>query len=579
MKVLTRFQEALLKEYNRTRKQLRTRLKRPMAPADVKAVIKESFTELTERQTVIIARYIYKAYKGGLADARKEHKGIKIEAAAPIPDMGSVGMDLCEVSQLQMNRIFHTHLGAIGKYNMNLSKTLQHQYNKLLSDNKLIASLNRDGWTPWLDETLKKRGTDHAIINLIKGQKTSKQMINILELYGIKGGMHPNQVAKRLIPHITRFFGPEGVVIDNVGKEVKRLNVDADGIFEWKKQTVTKIYKATPRTYSRLIARNTLRQSRMDAYYESLSKSKLVDHYISVAHMDSNTCAHCAMMHGQTVTKGTGPQYHGNCGCDLRPVWKKNSPLASQNKPDAFYKKQRNLHFMRAKDLKNYNAKMPRGMKLKYATQLPEDAITKDIPDKAAMRKIRHEMLGKPAAIKPSMLVTKPKVLSTKESLAQLKREERATANELWAETSKDGLEHAKIVNDGIRHIRGDPKNDFIMHHTHPTWDSPLSGTDLGTFLETKQFKKNVASSPKRIYIAIKKKDTIIPKMSGKRIADKINELAQKINTENTEVKMLKTFTMPTKEEAVIIWHDAMEQANKIIAEKYNFDYISFSRK
>jgi hypothetical protein len=296
-----------------------------------------------------------------------------------------------------MNRIFHTHLGAIGNYNEKLSKTLQHQYNVLLSDNKLINSLNTHGFTPWLEKEWQKRGIDPKVIALVKGQKTSAKMASILEYNGIRGGMHPNQVGKRLIPHINRFFGPGGVVIDNVGKTVKRFTVDADGNHAWVDHKITRKYKATPRTYSRLIARDTLRQARMDAYYDSLKSSKLVDHYISVAHMDSTTCGMCASMHGRTVTKGSGPLYHGNCGCDLRPVWKKESLLASQNKQDAFYEKQRNTHFMRANDLKNYNAKMPRGMKLKYATQLPEDAITKVIPDKAAMRAIRHEMLGKPA--------------------------------------------------------------------------------------------------------------------------------------------------------------------------------------
>jgi hypothetical protein len=559
-----------------------------MAPADVKAFIKEFFTELTERQTVIIARYIYKAYKSGMGDAKKELKSVKIEAAAPKPDMGSVGMDLSEVSQQQMNRIFHNNLGAIGNYNEKLSKTLQTQYNKLLSDNKLIASLNRDGWTPWLDETLKKRGTDPAIINLIKGQKTSKQMINILELHGIRGGMHPNQVAKRLIPHINRFFGPDGVSIDNIGKTVKRFRIDADGNYGWFDHKITKIYKATPRTYSRLIARDTLRQARMDAYYDSLKGSKLVDHYISIAHMDSTTCAHCAMMHGQTVTKGAGPQYHGNCGCDLRPVWRKKSPLASQNKPEAFYEKQRNMHFLRANNLKNYNAKMPRGMKLKYATQLPEDAITKVMPDKVAMRKIRHEMLGKPAAIKPSMLVTKPEVLSKKEAFEQLKREERATADELWEKTSKDGNEHMKITNAKTSFITGKktsvsydlPKTSFKAMHTHPGWDSPPSARDIVNLLTTPNMRQTSAASPKRIYVAMKEGETkAVPGVRQNRFIKTFRNYARDINDEMLKKAKAKTGRSLTKDEILEIWHDANDETNKIFAKKYKYEYISFTRK
>jgi hypothetical protein len=544
MKVLTRFQEALLKEYNRTRKQLRTRLKHSMAPADVKAFIKESFTELTERQASIIARYIYKAYKSGTSDAKKDLKSVKISAAAPIPDMGNVGMDLSEVSQLQMNRIFHTRLGAIGDYNINLSKTLQHQYNVLLSDNKLIASLNRDGWTPWLDETLKKRGTDPAIITLIKGQKTSKQMINIFELHGIKGGMHPNQVAKRLIPHINRFFGPEGVSIDNIGKTVKRFRIDADGNYGWFDHKITKIYKATPRTYSRLIARDTLRH---------------------------------AMMHGQTVTKGSGPQYHGNCGCDLRPVWKKDSPLASQNKPEAFYEKQRNMHFLRANDLKNYNAAMPRGMKLKY----------KVVPGNIEIRAIRHEMLGKPAAIKPSMPVTKPEVLSKKDAFVQLKQEERTHADELWKKTDKDGCEHIKLTNSKTTYADGNknsvawsiPNGPFKARHTHPEWDSPLSGPDLANFLTINNMRRTAASSPERVYVAIKTGKTIHPWKTRAVFIDDFKMTATEINKEKTMTFLGKEFRNPTKMEAQKIWHDANDEANKLFAKQYKYEYISFTRK
>jgi hypothetical protein len=400
MKVLTRFQGELLKEYKRTQKQLRMQLKRENAPEIVKAIIKESIEALTERQALIIARFIYREYKKGLVDAEKELKGVNIEGAAAIPDMGSVGIKLDEVSQKQMNRIFNTHLGAIGDYNTNLSKTLQHQYNLLLNDNKLIKSLNMHGFTPWLEREWQKRGIAPEVIALIKGQKTSKQMVNILELHGIRGGKHPNEVAKMLIPYVNRFFGPDGVVIDNVGKIVKRFTVDADGNHAWIDHEITRKYKASPRTYSRLIARDTLRNARMDAYYDSLKGSKLVDHYISVAHMDSTTCGMCASMHGRRVNKGSGPLYHGNCGCDLRPVWKKDSVLAKTNKPEEFFVKQRNMHFMRAKDLKDFNAKMPRGLKLKYATQLPEDAITKVMPSKAVVREIRYNALGKPAAIK-----------------------------------------------------------------------------------------------------------------------------------------------------------------------------------
>jgi hypothetical protein len=547
-------------------------LKRKNAPEVVKAIIEESIKALTEKQAIIIARYIYREYKKGLADATRELKGIKIEAAAPIPDMGNVGMDLSEVSQQQMNRIFHTHLGAIGDYNINLSKTLQHQYNVLLSDNTLIKSLDTHGFTPWLEREWQKRGIAPEVIKLVKGQKTSKQMVNILELHGIKGGKHQNEVAKMLVPHVNRFFGPEGIVIDNVGKEVKRLAVDADGNFEWKKRTVTKVYKATPRTYSRMLARNVLREARMDAYYDSLKGSKLVDHYISIAHMDSTTCGICASMHGRRVTKGSGPLYHGNCGCDLRPVWKKNSPLASQNKQDAFYEKQRNTHFLRMADLKRYNAKMPRGMKLKYATQLPQDAITKIMPGKIKMRAIRHEMLGKPKSIAPEIPV-KEVITPPKTDWGMSDKAWKREAKTLYAKTVIDKKEHLKLFNGKFEEFVGTgsnvkftiPKTNYLSLHTHPGWDSPLSPEDVFSFLTSPREQVSGATSSKHIFL--------IQKMASTKSV---------LNTQAT-LKVMKTFYNAERRKTIKMYGigpyteaqqtQAALTAGKVLARKYGFEY------
>jgi hypothetical protein len=572
MKVLTRFQQALLKEYNRTRKKLRTQFKRKMEPVEVKAIIKEAFKELLERQSKIIARYIYREYKKGAMDAKKERKGINIEAAAPIPDMGDIGIDLSEVSQQQMGRIMHRNLGAIGDYNMELSKTLQHQYNVLLNDNKLLKSLNIHGWTPWLEAEWKKRGIAPEVIALVKGQKTSKQMINILELHGIRGGKHPNEVGKMLVPHINRFFGPEGVKIDNIGKTVKRLNVDADGNFEYINHKITKVYKATPRTYSRLLARNTLREARMDAYYSSLAKSKLVDHYVSISHLDSTTCVLCASMHGRRVTKGAGPQYHSNCGCDLVPVWKKDSPLAAQNKPAAFYEKQRNMHFMRMHDLKRYNAKMPRGMKLKYATQLPEDAITKVMPGKIKMRAIRHEMLGKPKSLTPKVLVKEPITLPKTEWGMSDKAWTRE-AKMLYAKTAIDKKEHLKLYNGKFKEVVGTgsnvtfkiPKTDYLSLHTHPGWDSPLSPEDIFSFLTSPREQVSGATSNKHIFLIRKTADT----KSVFNIQASLKTIKTLYNKERRKtIKMygIGPYTEAQQTQSALI-------AGKVLAEKYGFKY------
>jgi hypothetical protein len=573
MKVLTRFQGELLKEYKRTQKQLRIQLKRKNTPEIVKAIIEESINALTERQAVIIARYVYLEYKKGIADAKRELKGVNIEGAAPIPDMGGVGMKLDEVSQQQMNRIFHTHLGKIGDYNINLSKTHQAQYNLLLNDNKLLKNLNQNGWTPWLEKEWEKRGIDPSVIKLVKGQKTSKQMVNILESYGIKGGKHPNEVAKMLIPHVNRFFGPEGVVINNVGKSVNRLIVDADGNFEYVRKKVTKVYKATPQTYSRLIARDTLRRTRMDAYYDSLAKSKLVDHYISIAHMDSTTCGICATMHGKTVTKGSGPLFHGNCGCDLRPVWKKDSPLASQNKPEAFFENQRNRHFLRMHDLKRYNAKMPRGMKLKYATQLPEDDITKVIPGKIKIRAIRHEMLGKPKSLVPIKPIEKVVTHVPKKDWGMSDKAWKREAKTLYAKTAKDGKEHLKLMNGKFKEVTGTknsvkfeiPKTDYLSLHTHPGWDSPLSGGDIFSFLTSRKEQVGAATSYKSIYLIQKTANTkMVPNTTPSYKI--INDLFAMERRKILKLYGPGPYTDAQQTQAALT-------AGKVLAENHSFEY------
>jgi hypothetical protein len=471
-----------------------------------------------------------------------------------------------------MNRIFHTHLGAIGNYNEKLSKTLQHQYNVLLSDNKLINSLNTHGFTPWLEKEWEKRGIDPKVIALVKGQKTSAKMVSILEYNGIRGGMHPNQVAKRIIPHINRFFGPDGVSIDNIGKTVKRFRIDADGNYGWFDHKITRKYKATPRTYSRLIARDTLRQARMEAYYDGLKSSKLVDHYISVAHMDSTTCGMCASMHGRTVTKGSGPLYHGNCGCDLRPVWKKNSLLASQNKQDAFFEKQRNTHFLRMNDLKRYNAKMPRGMKLKYATQLPEDAITKVMPGKIKMQAIRHEMLGKPKSIAPEIPV-KEVITPPKTDWGMSDKAWKREAKTLYAKTVIDKKEHLKLFNGKFEEFVGTgsnvkftiPKTDYLSLHTHPGWDSPLSPEDAFSFLTSPREQVSGATSSKHIFL--------IQKMTSTKSV---------LNTQAT-LKVMKTFYNAERRKTIKMYGigpyteaqqtQAALTAGKVLARKYGFEY------
>jgi hypothetical protein len=208
---------------------------------------------------------------------------------------------------------------------------------------------------------------------------------------GIRGGKHPREVSKMILPHIQRHFGPKGVVIDNVGKFKKVLKVDADGNFKYVKQAVTRPYTATHKSYSNLLARSSMIQSHHEGRYQSLEASKLVDHYISVSVLDANTCSICAGMHGTVVSKADGPLYHPNCACDLKPIFRKDSGL--KNKDPEFYQKQGDKWFLKQHDLREFNTKMPAGAKLKFSSLLPEDALTEILPSKEAMLEIRKAML------------------------------------------------------------------------------------------------------------------------------------------------------------------------------------------
>jgi uncharacterized protein YqeY len=386
---ITAYAQRLILEYNRARKLLRKYFKKRHNPDESRAKIKEIIDNMAARQSKIIGYTLNDAFRKGTKEGDNELSNATISAAAP---SASLGFDLTKVADAHLNKISAKTIGDIGKYNSALTNQLQLQYDTLLADNKLVNSLSKDGWTPWLGKALEKRGIKPEVIALAKGQTTTRKVIDILEMEGIRGGKHPREVSKMLLPHIQRHFGPEGVVIDNVGKFKKVLKVDADGNFKYVKQAVTRPYRATPKAYSNLLTRSSMLSAHHEGRYQSLQKTGLVDHYISVSILDANTCDHCAMMHGQRVSKAEGPLYHPSCACDLKPIWKKDSGL--KNKDPAIYARQRDTAMYRKYKLKEFNAELPRGaQKLKFDSLLPEDYVG-SLPDSKAMYEIRKAMLG-----------------------------------------------------------------------------------------------------------------------------------------------------------------------------------------
>ncbi len=300
------------------------------------------------------------------------------------------GVNLKRISKTHLKLITKDTIGEIGNFNTAMSTDLTKQYNSLLANNELVNQITKHGWTKSTEKRLISAGFNKEAINLVKQQTTSAKMVEILEMHGIRGGMHPNDCAKLLQPRIRDVFGDGGVLIDNTGKLRERFIVDADGKYKWVKQKVKAPYRATVKTYSETISRSSMVQAHVNGRTETLKQSGLVEKYRSIANMTANTCSQCAMMHGQIIGPNEGPLYHPNCSCRRAPVWKKKTGL--MNHTDEFYENQRNEHFWKNHQLKEYNKTLPKEAKLKNFNFLPADQL-KGMPDKAGMRAIRAEML------------------------------------------------------------------------------------------------------------------------------------------------------------------------------------------
>jgi hypothetical protein len=398
----TAYAQRLIKEYNHARKLLRKYLKKSHDPSDVTAMITITIDSMTAKQSKILGYTLNAAFNAGAKEGDKIIRKARITASTT-----TVGFDMSKVADTHLNKITGDTIGSIGKYNSVTTNQLFGQYQTLLADNKLVNTLDKSGWSSSIEKSLVKRGIAPEVITQLKGQTTTKKIVSILETQGVRGGMNPRQVSCLMQPAVSNYFGPKGVIIDNVGKFKKVLKVDADGNYKYVKQAITRPYRATPKTYSNLLARSSMLQAHHEGRYQRLKKTGLVDHFISVSVLDANTCNICATMHGQKVSHSEGPLYHPSCACDLKPVYKKGSGLEHKNKDLSVYEKQRDQHFWKQHQLAEYNKRMPRGAKLKFHSMLPKDALT-GMPGRAAMRTIRYNALGKPVGITPKVI--KPKV-------------------------------------------------------------------------------------------------------------------------------------------------------------------------
>jgi len=338
------YAQRLIKEYTHARKLLHKYLKKRHDPDDVIAMIAMVIQNMTNKQSKIIGYTLNTAFEAGAKEGDKILHKARITAAA-----ATMGFDMSKVADTHLNKITASTIGHIGKFNSALENQLFLEHKALLADNKLVSKLAQTGWTPSIEKALIKRGTSTEVMSLVKGQTTSSKMIRVLETQGIRGGMHPREVSRLLQPAVSNYFGPKGVVIDNVGKLKKVLKVDADGNYKYVKQAVTRPYRATSKAYSDMLARTSMVSAHNEGRYQSLQKTGLVNYYISKSILDANTCNICATMHGQRVSHSEGPLYHPSCHCELKPIWKDDSGIPNKVPCLSSRRSSRSAHSARSK--------------------------------------------------------------------------------------------------------------------------------------------------------------------------------------------------------------------------------------
>lgn len=299
-----------------------------------------------------------------------------------------VTTDFSRISKTHLKKITRQTIGDIGNYNDELANNLRWKYNGLLANNELVNQIEKHGWTANAEKRMLKMGLDKETIDLVKQQMTAKKMIEILEMKGIKGGLHPTSVSKELIPHIKAIFGKKGVVINNIGKLRRELVVNAKGEYWWREVKVTRLYHSTIRNYADVIARSSMLEAHNEGRLQSLRQSGLVEKYRFICDQTANSCNTCLGMHGLVVEPSdVTPPIHPRCSCRLAPVWKKSTGL--KNHSSEFYSKQRDTALFKRYKLQEYNK--THETKLINENFLPPVG---EVPKGSEMAAIREAILG-----------------------------------------------------------------------------------------------------------------------------------------------------------------------------------------
>jgi hypothetical protein len=379
------FASELKKEYRKTRASLIEQTSQPASPIETKKAIDTTLKMCTMNQIPIITTNIDIGFKAGVLI---ESAGLSRKVKA------YTGFDFAKIPQTHMNKITKTTIGHIGKFNIELANELRWQYAELLSDNALVNSLTEHGVTKNIAVTLEEAGLDAKAIELIKKQTTTNKMIEILEMRGIRGGMDPNSVARELRPYISQYFSSNGqVVIDNVGKTYRVLNVNAQGEHWWADVVRTRKYVTNVQNYSNIVARTAMLKANNAGRVDTVTQSGLAEkEYRYICALTGNSCDVCIGMHGSIVDPSdVMPPVHPRCGCYLQAIWKKKTGL--MNRTDEYYEKQQNIAVYKRYKFKEYNKSVPKADRLETDALMPRSDYL-PLPVKTEMQRIRKEVIG-----------------------------------------------------------------------------------------------------------------------------------------------------------------------------------------
>ncbi|RLG32926.1 hypothetical protein DRN97_06270 [Methanosarcinales archaeon] len=379
------YEKALISEYEHCKNTLLSFFAMPRNTKESKKAINTSLSACTTKQANIIIKELPTNFLAG----------VYIESnylSKNIPAYTTV--DLSRVSKTHLNKITRETIGHIGKFNEEIANGLKLRYGTLIAHNKLINDLKQKGWTAQTEKKLAALGLDRATINLIKQQSTTNKMIHILEQHGIRGGMHPYDVAKKLQPAIRSYFGPGGVFIDNTGKYRTEFVVDPDGNWKKVKKLITRPYHTTVKAYSHVIARSSMLRANRLGRIETLKQSGFVQKWVYISSLSANMCARCGAMHGAILDNPYefAGGLHPMCAClGPQPVWKPETGL--RNHSAEYYENQKNQWFWKTYRTREYNKTLPKEARIPNYNFLPPSELT-PMPDAAQMREIRAKLLS-----------------------------------------------------------------------------------------------------------------------------------------------------------------------------------------